>query len=97
MRQFVQSHPAYQHDSVIRPEIAHDLLMTCQGIGEGRIHCPELLGDITIDRYVTRVARARLCCFDVGAALHTSLSLHPTYFVMCSVTAKPLHYFVTLF
>lgn len=50
MRQFVTSHAAYKQDSVICPEIAHDLLMTCKGIGEGSIHCPELLGDITIDR-----------------------------------------------
>jgi hypothetical protein len=95
MRQFVQSHPAYQHDSVIRPEIAHDLLMTCQGIGEGRIHCPELLGDITIDRYVTRVSvpRARLRCFDVG--LHFIFGCRSTR-IMCSVSVKPLHYFATL-
>lgn len=50
MRQFVTAHPAYRQDSVIRPEIAHDLLLTCRGIGEGTIPCPELLGDITIDR-----------------------------------------------
>lgn len=50
MRQFVHKHPAYQHDSIIRPEIAHDLMMTCKGIGEGTIPCPEILGDIVIDR-----------------------------------------------
>jgi glutamate--cysteine ligase catalytic subunit len=49
MRRFVHNHPAYRQDSVIRPEIAHDLLMTCKGIGEGTIPCPEILGDITID------------------------------------------------
>jgi hypothetical protein len=52
IRQFVQSHPVYQHDSVIRPEIAHDLLMACKGIGEGSVPCVEILGDINIDRYV---------------------------------------------
>lgn len=52
MRKFVELHPAYKHDSVISPEIAHDLMMTCQGIGEGVIPCPEILGDITIERLV---------------------------------------------
>ncbi len=50
MRKFVHTHSAYKHDSVITPEIAHDLMVTCQGIGEGRISCPELLGDIVIER-----------------------------------------------
>jgi glutamate--cysteine ligase catalytic subunit len=52
MRKFVHAHPAYKQDSVISPEIAHDLLMTCQGIGEGVIPCPDLLGDITIERLI---------------------------------------------
>ena len=50
MRQFVQAHPAYKQDSVISPEIAHDLMVRCHGIGEGSIPCPELLGNITLDR-----------------------------------------------
>lgn len=51
MRQFVQRHPDYRQDSVITPSIAHDLLTTCHQIGIGAIPCPELLGEITIDRY----------------------------------------------
>ena len=50
MRQFVTSHPDYKQDSVISPAIAHDLLLACKGIGEGTVPCPELLGNITIDR-----------------------------------------------
>lgn len=50
MRQFVQRHPEYRGDSVITPGIAHDLLRTCHGIGTGDIACPELLGDIVIER-----------------------------------------------
>lgn len=50
IRQFVQAHPDYKQDSVISPSIAADLMATCQGIGDGSIPCPELLGDITIDR-----------------------------------------------
>lgn len=61
-RQFITSHPAYKHDSVISPEIAHDLLQRCTQIGDGRIACPEVLGNIVIDRvnpegaYGTRLA-----------------------------------------
>ncbi len=50
MRQFVTSHPAYQQDSVVSPEIAHDLMRACKEIGEGSRQVPELFGDITIDR-----------------------------------------------
>ena len=48
MREFVAKHPAYKGDSVINPEIAHDLLLTCRGIGDGSIPCPEILGNITM-------------------------------------------------
>ena len=50
MRTFVTTHPNYQHDSVITPEIAHDLLIACDEIGKGVRACPELLGSVTIDR-----------------------------------------------
>jgi hypothetical protein len=50
MRNFVREHPAYMHDSIIRPEIAHDLLQTCSDIGSGNRQCPEILGDITVER-----------------------------------------------
>jgi hypothetical protein len=47
-RRFVTSHPDYKQDSIITSTIAYDLMMTCQGIGDGTIPCPELLGDIQI-------------------------------------------------
>jgi len=50
IRSFVHSHPAYAQDSVISQEIAFDLLVACQSIGDGSKRCPELLGDIVIDR-----------------------------------------------
>ncbi len=50
MRQFVDKHPDYQHDSVITPQIAHDLLTTCHNIGTGVTPCPEILGDVAIER-----------------------------------------------
>ncbi len=50
MRRFVQGHPSYKGDSVVSPEIAHDLMRACKEFGEGSLHIPELLGDIKIDR-----------------------------------------------
>jgi glutamate--cysteine ligase catalytic subunit len=49
MRRFVRAHPDYAHDSVVSSSIAYDLLMECQDIGEGRKHCPELLGEFKIE------------------------------------------------
>jgi glutamate--cysteine ligase catalytic subunit len=49
MRSFVRNHPAYQHDSVVTDEIAYDLMLACRDIGEGKLHIPELLGEVTID------------------------------------------------
>lgn len=36
IREFVQSHPAYRHDSVISDAIAYDLVMELKAIGEVR-------------------------------------------------------------
>jgi len=48
MRNFVRNHPAYKGDSVVTDEIAYDLMTACRDIGEGRLHVPELLGNVTI-------------------------------------------------
>eukprot|EP01031_Cornospumella_fuschlensis_P029942 gene29942-36163_t len=50
MRQFVSCHPDYKQDSVVPPSVAYDLLMRCQDIGEGKVPCPEVLGDFQIER-----------------------------------------------
>ena len=50
MRNFVRSHPKYKKDSVISQEIAFDLMIACQAIGDGSLPCPELLGDVTVER-----------------------------------------------
>ena len=52
IRNYVTSHPSYRGDSVVTEEIAYDLMMTCKGIGEGTIACPELLGSVRICRCV---------------------------------------------
>mmetsp|Transcript_29762 Transcript_29762/g.81748 ORF Transcript_29762/g.81748 Transcript_29762/m.81748 type:complete len:995 (-) Transcript_29762:98-3082(-) len=49
MRNYVQSHPAYKGDSVVSDEIAYDLMIACKEIGEGKLHVPELLGDVRIE------------------------------------------------
>eukprot|EP00549_Striatella_unipunctata_P000406 CAMPEP_0118689790 /NCGR_PEP_ID=MMETSP0800-20121206/9691_1 /TAXON_ID=210618 ORGANISM="Striatella unipunctata, Strain CCMP2910" /NCGR_SAMPLE_ID=MMETSP0800 /ASSEMBLY_ACC=CAM_ASM_000638 /LENGTH=919 /DNA_ID=CAMNT_0006587239 /DNA_START=823 /DNA_END=3582 /DNA_ORIENTATION=- len=48
MRNFVRSHPEYKGDSVVTDGIAYDLLKACRDIGLGKLHVPELLGDIKI-------------------------------------------------
>lgn len=47
MRDFIDSHPAYKHDSRVDDEIAYDLLSTMNKITRGEVHCPELTGDLT--------------------------------------------------
>jgi len=49
MRNFVRNHPAYKGDSVVSDEIAYDLMIACRDIGLGKLHVPELLGDVKID------------------------------------------------
>jgi len=49
MRNFVRNHPSYKGDSVVSDEIAYDLMIACRDIGLGKLHVPELLGDVTIN------------------------------------------------
>jgi len=49
MRNFVRSHPAYKGDSVVSDEIAYDLMKLCSDIGLGKVHIPELLGDLVFE------------------------------------------------
>lgn len=53
LRNFVRSHPEYKNDSVVSPTIAYDLMVACKQIGEGKLHVPELLGDIRIKEITT--------------------------------------------
>ena len=50
IRKFVTEHPDYKQDSVVSESIAYDLMIACKQIGEGERPCPELLGDISIQR-----------------------------------------------
>ena len=61
MRSFVQNHPKYNHDSVVTNEIAVDLLKACSAVGDGSLPCPDVLGDVRIERYLSicHVAGAR--------------------------------------
>jgi len=49
IRKFVQTHPDYRGDSVVTPSIAYDLTVACDQIGQGRLACPELHGDVKIE------------------------------------------------
>lgn len=53
IRNFVRNHKSYEGDSVVSDEIAYDLIIACKEIGEGTLHVPELLGDVTIDPITT--------------------------------------------
>jgi len=52
-REFVMKHPAYKRDSVVSHEIAHDLMVACSDIGEGRRHEESLLGDFVVEELTT--------------------------------------------
>jgi glutamate--cysteine ligase catalytic subunit len=56
MRNYVRTHAAYKGDSVISDEIAYDLVKICSDIGLGKVHIPELLGDVVIDPITTEGA-----------------------------------------
>ncbi|GMH63001.1 hypothetical protein TrST_g9911 [Triparma strigata] len=49
MRDYVTSHPDYKNDSVIPESVAHDLMVACSEIGEGKRHEPSLTGDVRIE------------------------------------------------
>ena len=68
-----------RHDSVITPEIAHDLMVRCSQIGDGRISCPEVLGDVVIERYI-RISFL-MCC--VSRA-------HRLWMYICCVVYRPM-------
>jgi len=53
MRKYVRSHKGYKSDSVVTEEIAYDLMTACNQIGQGKLHIPELLGDVVIDPVTT--------------------------------------------
>mmetsp|Transcript_103204 Transcript_103204/g.298575 ORF Transcript_103204/g.298575 Transcript_103204/m.298575 type:complete len:682 (+) Transcript_103204:45-2090(+) len=53
IRDFVQKHPEYKKDSIITQGIAYDLVLACDEIGRGVRPCPEVLGDVIIER-ITR-------------------------------------------
>lgn len=58
----VHIHMRTQHDSVMSPSIAYDLLLECQAIGMGAKRCPALLGeDVVIEPIVSEVRVTRRC------------------------------------
>ncbi|KAL1140373.1 hypothetical protein AAG570_000305 [Ranatra chinensis] len=50
IRQFVRQHPAYKQDSIVTDEINYDLLKTIEGIQNGSIPCPELIGSSPVSK-----------------------------------------------
>jgi hypothetical protein len=73
IRRYVYAHPDYKRDSIITPSIAHDLLMTCQGVGDGSIPCPEILGDIRIHKIRKEDAYGRVLAGRLSGQEQTQL------------------------
>lgn len=48
MRDFVQSHPDYKHDSVVSEKINYDLVKMVEKINKGEVQEPKLLGHFTV-------------------------------------------------
>lgn len=67
MRNFVQSHPAYKHDSVVSQEINYDLVRAVDRIEKGELDVPELLPTGWRDNYVQSRDAFKKCC---GAAVN---------------------------
>uniref|UniRef100_A0A0K0EM21 Glutamate--cysteine ligase n=1 Tax=Strongyloides stercoralis TaxID=6248 RepID=A0A0K0EM21_STRER len=44
MREYVDKHPDYKHDSVVPQSTVYDMLMCMDEISKGNKHCPKLLG-----------------------------------------------------
>lgn len=72
MRNFVQSHPAYKHDSVISEEINYDLVRAVDDIERGVRREPTLLPDCYVGGGCeTQGDTFKDCCGDVVEALDT--------------------------
>lgn len=45
IRDFIDSHPSYNHDSLVNDEVTYDLLVVMDKLGAGKLVVPELLGE----------------------------------------------------
>jgi glutamate--cysteine ligase catalytic subunit len=59
LREFVLSHPEYQKDGRLTPQVADDLIKRCEDIGMGVVQEKALLGDVFIENL------SPSCCTDV--------------------------------
>lgn len=64
MRDFIDAHPKYRHDSIVGDDVAYDLLQMMDKIGKGEIIEPELTGDLTQAPIQANVNRRNLLCCD---------------------------------
>ncbi len=48
IRQFVDSHPDYKHDSYVSDKVTFDLISRVRDFAEGRARCPEIAGDFVL-------------------------------------------------
>lgn len=55
MRNFIQEHPSYNHDSVVSPKITFDLMKNLKDISHNEVMVPELLGRFQAESIVGEV------------------------------------------
>lgn len=47
IRKQVQSHPDYKHNSVVSDKVTYDLVQLMDGVTEGTVPCPDLVGSLS--------------------------------------------------
>ncbi|GAA6052110.1 hypothetical protein JCM3770_006636, partial [Rhodotorula araucariae] len=68
IRQFVRSHPAYEHDSAVSQEINYDLVRALDAVERGERPAPELLPDGWRDDYDSDASALAGCADPHGVA-----------------------------
>lgn len=77
MRDFIDSHPKYKHDSKVSDEVAFDLLTFMDKIGKGELNCSELLGDQSTILKDSNHKTGLYCCKRSGKQRSHSSRLSP--------------------
>jgi hypothetical protein len=98
MRDFVDAHPDYKHDSVVSQTIASDLVLHCEKISNGVIQEPKLLGgnrtvpiaegnDLTRHASIVmeRLEKAEKAGRLRGASFHEEIAADATFLYRCSL------------
>jgi len=69
MRDFVMTHPSYQHDGRVTQAAAHDLILAAEAIGKGQQPCQEVLGSFAGFETVSNQEEANIALLSDGSGL----------------------------